>query len=104
MPHAKRTCPIAQVADIVGDYCTVLIIRDLVGGAKRFGELERSLAGVSTRTLVKKLKILEGHGMVRREEFRERPPRVEYSLTGKGRQLSSITKAMKAYGERYLAE
>ncbi len=90
------------MADLLGDTCTVLIIRDLLEGKKRFGELEHSLAGVSTRTLAKKLRILEAHGMLRREEYREKPPRVEYALTEKGRKLGSITKAMKAYGERYL--
>jgi DNA-binding HxlR family transcriptional regulator len=99
----EKICPIAQVADIVGDYYTVLLIRDLIGGTKRFKELELSLTGISTRTLAKKLKVLEEHDMVRRDEYKEKPPRVEYSLTGKGRQLGSITKAMKVYGEKYLA-
>jgi len=103
MMHEKKICPIARVADIVGDYCTVLVVRDLMGGTKRFKDLQRSLGGVSTRTLVKKLKILEDHGMIRRDEYKEKPPRVEYSLTEKGRRLGSITRAMKAYGERYLA-
>ena len=100
----KKICPIAAVANIVGDYCTVLIIRDLTSGEKRFKELELSLVGVSTRTLAKKLKVLEEHGMIARDEYKEKPPRVEYSLTKKGRQLESITRAMKMYGEKYLAE
>jgi DNA-binding HxlR family transcriptional regulator len=102
MKNVKKTCPIARVADIVGDHCTVLIVRDLVGGTKRFKELAVSLTGISTRTLSKKLKVLEDHDMIRRDEYKEKPPRVEYSLTRKGRQLGSITKAMKVYGERYL--
>lgn len=102
MHKNTAVCPIARVAALVGDYCTVLIVRDLVNGTKRFRQLEESLAGVSTRTLSKKLKVLEEHGMVRRKEYRERPPRVEYSLTVKGRQLGSITRAMKVYGERYM--
>jgi DNA-binding HxlR family transcriptional regulator len=100
----EKLCPVARVADIVGDFYTVLIIRDLVGGTKRFKDLELSLVGISTRTLVKKLKILEEHDMVKRSVYKEKPPRVEYSLTKKGRQLGSITKAMKVYGEKYLAE
>lgn len=105
MRDAKtKTCPIAEVAAIVGDYCTVLIIRDLTGGRKRFKELELSLTGISTRTLAKKLKILEGHGMVMRDVYKEKPPRVEYSLTKKGRQLESITRAMKVYGEKYFTK
>ncbi len=96
------TCPIAKVADLIGDTVTLLIVRDLLSGPKRFGDLESSLAGVSSRTLTKRLKMLEGCGLIVRHEFAERPPRVEYALTKKGRGLGRVANAMKEYGETYL--
>ncbi len=95
-------CPIARVANIMGDSNTMLIIRDLLGGPKRFGGLETSLSGVSSRTLTKKLVELVLNGIVKRKEFKEKPPRVLYSLTKKGLGLHGIAKAMMKYGEKYL--
>lgn len=95
-------CPIAKTADLIGDSFVLLIVRDLLKGPKRFGELEFSLSGISTRTLSKKLKMLEEKGIIEREEFIEKPPRVEYSLSEKGRALNSLIKTMLKYGEKYL--
>lgn len=97
-----RTCPVAKVANLMGDSITMLIIRDLLSGPKRFGDLIASLAGVSSRTLTKKLRELEVNGIIQREEFREKPPRVEYFLTPKGRGLKQIETAMHGYAKRYL--
>ncbi len=97
-----ETCPIAKTADLIGDSCVLLIIRDLLSGTKRFGELEFSLQGISTRTLSKKLKMLVEKGIVKREEFNEKPPRVEYRLSEKGRALNTLIKTMLKYGEKYL--
>ncbi len=99
--HTK-TCPIAKVADLIGDTAMLLIVRDLLSGPKRFGDLEHSLSGVSTRTLTKRLKALEDCGLAQRTVFAERPPRVEYTLTKKGRGLGRIARAMKEYGEAHL--
>ena len=95
-------CPVAKVAEHLGDSCTLLIVRDLMTGAKRFGELEKSLSPVSSRTLVKKLKALESEGMIVRREFDQHPPRVEYSLTRKGSAFHDVVDAMRAYGKKYL--
>lgn len=95
-------CPVARVADLVGDSWSILIIRDLLLGSKRFGDLETSLKGVSTRTLTKKLKALEECGMVTRTEFAEKPPHVEYALTKKGMELTDVVEAMRAFGKRHL--
>lgn len=95
-------CPIARVADLIGDSYTLLVVRDLLAGSKRFGDLAASLEGISTRTLTKKLKALEEYGIIKREEFSEKPPRVLYSLTKKGLGLHSIAEAMRKYGEKYL--
>lgn len=97
------TCPIAMVVDIIGDSCTMLIVRDLLSGPKRFGELKSSLSDVSSRTLTNKLKMLESCGMIARKEFSEKPPRVEYALTKKGKDLGPIKNAIKKYGEKHLS-
>jgi len=81
---------------------TLLIIRDLAEGRARFGELERSLAGISPRTLSLRLRALEEEGIVQRRTYPEVPPRVEYALTEKGRALIPIVEDMRAYGTRWL--
>lgn len=95
-------CPVARVVDVVGDSWSILIIRDLLEGKKRFGDLEESLSGISTRTLAKKLKMLEECGMITRTEFKEVPPHVEYELTKKGTELSDVVDAMRAFGKKHL--
>jgi DNA-binding HxlR family transcriptional regulator len=95
-------CPLAKTANIIGDTFTLLIIRDLLTKPKRFGELEKSLSGVSSRTITKKLIYLEEKGLVNRKEFSEKPPKVEYSLTKNGKALSKIIESMRGYGSKYL--
>lgn len=97
-----KMCPIAKAADLVGDSIILIIIRELISGPKRFGDMVESLGGVSTRTLTQKLKKLEAQDVVSRAEYKEKPPRVEYSLTSKGKGLKKIVSAMLAYGEQYL--
>jgi DNA-binding HxlR family transcriptional regulator len=97
------TCPMARTANLVGDTCVLLIVRDLLDGPKRFGELGNSLTGVSTRTLTLKLKMLVEKGIIERhEEKHVKPPKVEYILTPKGKGLHTLAKAMTVYGEKYL--
>ena len=79
------TCPVCATADIICGKWTLLVIRDLAEGRSRFCELERSLAGISPRTLSLRLRALEEEGIVARQTFPEVPPRVEYALTEKGR-------------------
>lgn len=95
-------CPIAKTADLVGDSIVLIIIRELISGPKRFGDIQQSLKGVSSRTLTEKLKKLEAQNILGRIEYKEKPPRVEYSLTSKGRGLKKIVKALFEYGEVYL--
>jgi DNA-binding HxlR family transcriptional regulator len=97
-----KKCPIAKTADLVGDSVTLIVIRELISGPKRFGDISQSLEGVSSRTLTQKLKKLEGQEIVSRVEYKEKPPRVEYSLTSKGKGLKKIVSALLQYGERYL--
>lgn len=100
--HHTKTCPVEKVSEIVGDPCSILIVRDLLTEPRRFGELQASLTGISTRTLAKKLKVLEMEGLISREEFSEKPPRVEYTLTKKGAELHAIIDAMRSFGKKYL--
>ena len=97
------TCPVCLTADVVCGKWTLLLVRDLAEGTSRFCELERSLAGISPRTLSLRLRALEEEGIVERHTFAEVPPRVEYQLTAKGRDLLPIIESMRAYGERWLA-
>lgn len=97
-----ETCPVCMTAEIVCGKWTLLLVRDLAAGRSRFCELERSLAGISPRTLSLRLRALEEEGIVERHTFSEVPPRVEYALTDKGRALLPIIDDMRAYGERWL--
>jgi DNA-binding HxlR family transcriptional regulator len=99
-----ETCPVCRTADIVCGKWTLLLVKQLVDGNSRFCELERSLAGISPRTLSLRLRALEEEGMVARHTFPEVPPRVEYILTDKGRALVPLIENMRAYGSQWLAE
>jgi DNA-binding HxlR family transcriptional regulator len=96
------TCPVCRTADVVCGKWTLLLVRDLAAGCSRFCELERSLAGISPRTLSLRLRALEDEGIVARHTYPEVPPRVEYALTEKGRALLPIIEDMRAYGEQWL--
>jgi len=95
-------CPVARTAEIISGKWTLLIIRDLASGVKRFNQLERSLHGISPKTLSERLRSLEEEGIIFRRTFAEVPPRVEYSLTEKGRDLVVLIESMRNYGERWL--
>jgi DNA-binding HxlR family transcriptional regulator len=95
-------CPVCRTADIVCGKWTMLVIRDLAEGRSRFCELERSLEGISPRTLSLRLRALEEEGIVERRTYPEVPPRVEYALTAKGRALVPIVESMRAYGTEWL--
>ena len=95
-------CPVCATAEIVCGKWTLLLVRDLSEGNSRFCELERSLAGISPRTLSLRLRALEEEGIVRRTTYAEVPPRVEYALTEKGEALLPIIDSMREYGEIWL--
>ena len=99
---SNDSCPVCRTAEIVCGKWTLLIIRDLAEGRSRFCELERSLAGISPRTLSLRLRALEEEAIVERRTYAEVPPRVEYVLTEKGRALVPIIEDMRAYGRRWL--
>jgi len=95
-------CPVCRTAEIVCGKWTLLIVRDLAEGRSRFCELERSLGGISPRTLSLRLRALEEEGILRRRTFPEVPPRVEYALTEKGLALVPIIDSMRTYGSEWL--
>ncbi len=95
-------CPVARTASIVSGKWTLLIIRDLTTGTKRFSELERSLVGITPKTLSERLSALESEGILQRKTYAEVPPKVEYSLTEKGQALFVLIEDMRAYGRRWL--
>jgi DNA-binding HxlR family transcriptional regulator len=97
-------CPVCRCSEIISGKWTLLVIRDLADGARRFCELERSLDGISPRTLSLRLRGLEEHGVVERHTYPEVPPRVEYALTEKGKALVPLIEDMRAYGREWLAE
>ncbi|OHA13606.1 MAG: hypothetical protein A3J10_00935 [Candidatus Sungbacteria bacterium RIFCSPLOWO2_02_FULL_54_10] len=105
-PHQRRvlckTCPVARVADLVGDSVILIILRDLLKKPRRFTDLELALAGVSSRTLTQKLKKLEQAGLVSRHPTYSLGNRVDYRLTQKGAACRKVIQAMRAYGNRYL--
>jgi DNA-binding HxlR family transcriptional regulator len=104
MTISNETCPVCRTAEIVCGKWTLLVIRDLAEGRSRFCELERSLHGISPRTLSLRLRALEEEGIVERQTFPEVPPRVEYALTDKGRALVPLIEDMRTYGLQWLFE
>ena len=98
----ETNCPVARTAAIISGKWTILIIRDLASGLQRFSQLERSLRGISPKTLSERLRSLEEEGIVARRTFAEVPPRVEYSLTEKGSDLIAVIDSMRTYGKRWL--
>lgn len=95
-------CPITRTMELIGGKWSLPIIYVLMGGTKRFKELERTIDGINTRMLVKELKQLEESGIVSRKVFAEVPPRVEYSLTPKGKALKSVLTEMKSWGKTHV--
>jgi DNA-binding HxlR family transcriptional regulator len=96
------TCPVCRTAEIVCGKWTLLLIKELSEGQSRFCELERSLEGISPRTLSLRLRALEEEGILARRTFAEVPPRVEYALTAKGLALVPLIEDMRSYGQRWL--
>ena len=96
-------CPVETTLMLIGNKWKVLILRDLMPGTKRFGELQRSVGHVSQKVLTAQLREMEAQGLVLRTVYPEVPPRVEYSLTARGRSLKPILDVMGAWGEEYKA-
>ena len=98
--YTKKTIhsPIENTLQVIGSKWTVLIIRELMEGTRRFGELERALTGIRPRTLYMRLGDMEGHGIIERKVYPEVPPRVEYKLSTLGKSLDPVLKTMSSWG------
>ena len=94
-------CPVETTLTLISDKWKVLILRDLMPGTKRFGELKKSIGSVSQKVLTAQLRDMEAKGLVNRKVYAEVPPRVEYSLTELGRSLKPIMDAMWDWGTAY---
>ena len=94
-------CPVETTLTLIGDKWKVLILRDLMPGTKRFGELKKSIGAVAQKVLTAQLRAMEESGLVHREVYAEVPPRVEYSLTELGKSLKPILDSLRAWGEAY---
>ncbi len=98
--ESKDGC-LTSCLTVLGNKWTALILRDLSVGPKRFTELERSLSGISPRTLSQRLDDLEDHEIVTKKQFAETPPKIEYTLTQKGRDFVPVLRQMADWGNRY---
>jgi DNA-binding HxlR family transcriptional regulator len=95
-------CPVARTLDLIGERWTILLLRDLLlQGPRRFQDFQDSLPGLAPNTLSARLKSLEENGLVQRQLYTDRPPRVEYVLTEKGKSLGPVVKAMREWGTKY---
>lgn len=94
-------CPVEMTLSLIGDKWKVLILRDLLPGTKRFGELKKSIGTVSQKVLTAQLRDMEEKGLVSRKVYAEVPPRVEYTLTDTGYSLKPVLDAMALWGEEY---
>jgi DNA-binding HxlR family transcriptional regulator len=92
---------VATAMAIIGSKWTALILRDLADGSRRFSELERSLVGISPKTLSQRLDELERHNIVTKKSYNEVPPRIEYTLTDKGTDLIPLLRQMASWGNKY---
>lgn len=97
----QQFCPIARTLDVVGDRWTLLILRDLAWGRKRFSELESSLAGIAPNLLAARLRFLEDQQMVTRVAYQDHPPRHQYRLTPKGRAFVPILRSIAEFGAQW---
>lgn len=96
-------CPVETTLTLIGDKWKVLILRDLLPGTKRFGELKKSVGNITQKVLTAQLRDMEESGLLTRTVYPEVPPRVEYTLTDLGRSLKPILDAMQDWGEGYKA-
>ncbi len=100
----ETRCPIQFTLEIIGSKWAILILRELFVGSRRTHEFLEVLPGISTKTLTARLRELERYGLINRQVYAEVPPRVEYSLTSKGREMQPVMMALKQLGEQWLQQ
>src|ERR671935_1785655 len=97
-----QACPVAKALEVLGDRWTLLIVRDLLRGARRFQDFQTSLPGIAPTILSARLKLMEEHGLVARRFYSDHPPRADYALTDKGRELGLVIGALATWGSRHV--
>jgi len=97
-----QSCPVAKSLDLVGDRWTLLLVRDLLAGPQRFQDLQRGLDGIAPNILSDRLKLMEEHALVTRRLYSDHPPRAEYTLTERGRELGVVVGALATWGARHV--
>ncbi|MBN1533764.1 MAG: helix-turn-helix transcriptional regulator [Spirochaetes bacterium] len=103
MGKAGCSCPVTSAIAVIGGKWKLIIVCRLYDGTRRFGELRKSIEGITTKMLTQQLRELERDGIVHREVFREVPPKVEYTLTKLGLSLKPVVEALSGWGERFEA-
>jgi DNA-binding HxlR family transcriptional regulator len=98
----NQPCPVAKTLEVIGDRWTLLVVRDLLSGTKRFQDLLTTLPGIAPNILSARLKLMEEHGLIARRLYSDHPPRAEYALSGKGRELGMVVGALAAWGGRHV--
>jgi DNA-binding HxlR family transcriptional regulator len=98
----RPSCPVEATLDAIGGRWKVLILHELFNGTRRFGELHRSLRGITQKMLTQQLREMEHDGLIHREVYMQVPPKVEYSLTDLGKTLQPVLDAMHLWGKKYL--
>jgi DNA-binding HxlR family transcriptional regulator len=98
----NQSCPVAKTLEVIGDRWTLLAVRDLLRGTQRFQDLLGSLPGIAPNILSARLKLMEEHGLIRRTLYSDHPPRAEYALTDRGRELGMVVGALAAWGGRHV--
>ncbi|MDP4147083.1 MAG: helix-turn-helix domain-containing protein [Bacillota bacterium] len=101
MEKELPACPVETTLLLIGEKWKVLILRDLIAGTKRFGELKKSIGAISQKVLTQQLREMEEDGLVARKVYAEVPPRVEYSLTETGMSLKSVLDSLGSWGKHY---
>jgi DNA-binding HxlR family transcriptional regulator len=98
----NQSCPVAKTLEVIGDRWTLLVVRDLLRGTQRFQDLLDSLPGIAPNILSARLKLMEEHGLIRRTLYSDHPPRAEYALSERGRELGMVVGALAAWGGRHV--
>jgi DNA-binding HxlR family transcriptional regulator len=98
----NQACPVAKSLEVVGDRWTLLVVRDLLSGPRRFQDFLGTLPGIAPNILSARLKLMEEHGLIVREFYSDHPPRAQYVLSEKGRELGMVVGALAAWGGRHV--
>ena len=104
MAKTYTNCPVEYTASIIGNKWKIIMLRGWVTGTKKYNELTRSVVGISAKVLTENLRDLERDGIVKRKVYPVVPPKVEYSLTEKGKDLKDVLESMRSFGLKYKGE